>query len=356
MQYAALRKKIARFGTLNGILFVALFASAAWQISQLPAVAAFNLSPLIIGIILGMFYGNTLHMHMARTWVPGIIFSSKKLLRVGIVLYGFRLTFQDLFFVGADGLALGSIMLVTTFVGGTIVGIKLLRIPARLAMLTAIGSSVCGAAAVLAAEPVLRARPHESSVAVGTVVIFGTICMFLYPFFFSHGWLGMNQSVYGLYAGATLHEVAHVVAAGQAVSPEAANIAIITKMMRVMLMAPLLIILSVLLAWAARRKSEEGEEDVQDKKGEGFAWKSFPWFALLFIGCIGFNSLQLIPQYIVDYINEFDIFLLTMVMCALGMETSLAKVRKVGPKPFVLAGIMACWLMIGGYFIIHAFL
>lgn len=350
MQYTALKKRIARFGTLNGILFVALFASAAWQIAQLPAVAALNLSPLIIGIVLGMFYGNTLHMHMARTWVPGIIFSSKKLLRLGIVLYGFRLTFQDLFFVGADGLGLGTIMLLTTFVGGTIVGVKLLRIPARLAMLTAVGSSVCGAAAVLAAEPVLRARPHESSVAVGTVVIFGTICMFLYPFFFGHGWLGMNQSVYGLYAGATLHEVAHVVAAGQAVSPEAANIAIITKMMRVMLMAPLLIALSLLLAWAAKRKSSESGE----QKGEGFAWKSFPWFALIFIGCIGFNSLQLIPQNIVDYINEFDIFLLTMVMCALGMETSLAKVRKVGAKPFVLAGIMACWLVVGGYFITHA--
>ena len=78
---------------------------------------------------------------------------------------------------------------------------------------------------------------------------------------------------------------------------------------------------------------------------------SFPWFAVLFIACIGINSLGIIPKQAVSVINSLDIFMLTMAMCALGMETSLEKVRMVGPKPFLLAGVLALWLIGGGYFV-----
>ena len=298
-----------------------------------------------MGIVLGMIYGNTLRLHLPVYWLPGILFSSKVLLRVAIVLYGFRLTFQDLLLVGFNGLAISSIMLTSTFIGGTWLGIKVFGLPRRLALLTAAGSSVCGAAAVLATEPVVKGESYESSIAVGTVVVFGTIAMFVYPFLYSHGFLDMSEKAYGMFVGGTLHEVAHAVAAGQAISIDAGNTAVIVKMLRVIMIAPLLICLGFWL----NRFPEKTEEESRVPSYGTYNFSSFPWFAVLFIACIGINSLGIIPKQAVSVINSLDIFMLTMAMCALGMETSLEKVRMVGPKPFLLAGVLALWLIGGGY-------
>jgi uncharacterized integral membrane protein (TIGR00698 family) len=328
---------------INGVLFVALFASAASQISSLPVVRGIGISPLIIGIVMGMMYGSTLRHHLPEQWVPGILFSSGNLLRTAVVLYGFRLTVQDLASVGMSGILADVIIVGCTFVGGTLLGTKVFGLPRRLAMLTAAGSSVCGAAAVLGTEPVVRAKAYESSIAVGTVVVFGTVAMLLYPLLHKSGLLGLTDPQYGVWVGSTMHEVAHAVAAGNAISPEAGNVAVIVKMLRVVLLAPLLLGLGLFL-------SRFPDRDADDDAGEARK-KSFPWFALLFIVCICINSLGIIPPAAVKFINALDIFFLTMAMCALGMETSLDKVRVVGPKPFMLAGILAVWLMVGGYWV-----
>ncbi len=327
---------------INGIFFVGLFAGAAYQFSQWHYIAMLGISPLIVGIVMGMLYGNTLRLHLPVYWILGIVFSSKGLLRIAIVLYGFRLTYQDVFVVGIEGLLIAALMLSTTFIGGSWLGIKAFGLPKELAILTAAGSSVCGAAAVLATEPVVNAKTHESSVAVGTVVLFGTLAMFLYPSLYNSGILNMTAAEYGMFAGGTLHEVAHAVAAGQAITPEAANTSIIVKMMRVMMIAPLLICLGW---WLSRAR----KDDQTQKQNTSYDMRSFPWFAVLFLLCIGVNSLNIIPKDVVQDINDLDTFMLTMAMCALGMETSFAKVRAVGPKPFILAGILSLWLLVGGY-------
>lgn len=323
-----------------GVTFVVLFACAAQQLAQLPLVARLGISPLIVGIVIGIFYGNTLRHHLPAQWLPGILFSAKTVLRLAVVFYGFRITFQDIAQVGAEGFAASAAMLVSTFLLGAGLGVAVFRLPARLSLMIAAGSAVCGAAAVLATEPVVRGRPHETGIAVGTVVIFGTLGMFLYPLAFSSGLLGMDTATYGLYAGSSLHEVAHVVAAGRAVSTEAANTAVIAKMLRVMMLAPLLAVLA--LALVRRRQGEDGAASVAG---------GFPWFAVGFIVCAGINSLHVIPAPVVAVINDLDLFALTMAMCALGMETSMEKVRKVGARPFVLAAALALWLAVGGYWV-----
>jgi uncharacterized integral membrane protein (TIGR00698 family) len=320
-----------------GIAFVVLFACAAQQLAQAAPVAALGISPLIAGIVLGALWGNTLHIHLPASWRPGIVFSSKTLLRLAVVFYGFRVSLQDVASVGVEGFAAAAIMLVTTFALGAGLGIRLFRLPPSLALMIAAGSAVCGAAAVLATEPVVRAKPHESGIAVGTVVIFGTLAMLLYPLGFSSGLLGFDQGTYGLYAGASLHEVAHVVAAGRAVGPEAAANAVIVKMLRVMMLAPLLAVVGIALA---RRGHGRGE-----------AKAPFPWFALGFLVCVAINSTHVVPAGVVAVINELDLFALTMAMCALGLETSLDKVRAVGARPFVLASCLALWLAVGGYWL-----
>lgn len=336
----------------SGIFFVVLFASAAWQVSQMSLFMTLGISPLIVGILLGIVYGNTLRKHMPEYYVVGILFSCKALLRFAIILYGFRLTFQDLLMVGIDGFAISAFMLTTTFIGGAWIGIKVFKLPRRLAFLTAAGSAVCGAAAVLATEPVVKGKNYESSIAVATVVIFGTISMFIYPFLYNSGVLDLSVAQYGAYVGGTLHEVAHVVAAGQGVSPEAGNIAVIVKMMRVIMIAPLLILLGYWLrAFPDFTDCDDDPEDENACRGGKYTFKTFPWFALLFVVCVGFNSLNLLPQNVVNAINTFDIFLLTMAMCALGMQTSLSQIRAVGPRPFMLAAVLALWLGFGGYYL-----
>lgn len=169
-----------RGNMLHGVLLIALFSCAAFYIGSAHIFTALSISPLIIGIILGMIYANMLRMHLPDTWVPGIQFCAKRLLRIGIILYGFRLTFQDIAAVGIAGVAVDVIIVTVTIIGGYYIG-KLLKMDPETALLTSVGSGICGAAAVLGTEATIRSQPYKTAVAVATVVIFGTVAMFLYP-------------------------------------------------------------------------------------------------------------------------------------------------------------------------------
>ena len=341
-------------GRYHGILFMALFACASCYIGEWQALKALSISPLIIGIVLGMAYANSLRNHLPATWGPGIKFCSKSILRLGIILYGFRLTFQDVVAVGVPGIMIDCIIVAVTILGGVMVG-KWLKMDSDIALLTSIGSGICGAAAVLGAEATIKTQPYKTAVAVATVVIFGTISMFLYPIGYRAGIIDLTPDQMGIFSGATLHEVAHAVGAGNAMGDEIANVAIITKMIRVMLLVPVLLILVWWAAASARKRlkaATAGANDNADgtaKAGKGKV--QVPWFAFGFLLVIGFNSLDLLPAPVVGWINDFDTFLLTMAMAALGAETSFDKFKQAGAKPFVLATILYVWLLFGGYLI-----
>jgi uncharacterized integral membrane protein (TIGR00698 family) len=330
--------------SLNGILFVVLFSVAAVQIASIGIVKQLGFSPLIIGILIGMVYANTLRSHSPKEWGPGITFCAKTVLRTAVVLYGFRVTFQQIGSVGIQGLTLSVIIVATTFSLGALIGQKVFGLDRDTALLTAAGSSVCGAAAVLATEPVLKAEAYKSSIAVSTVVLFGTTSMFLYPILFRTGIIPFDQTSFGLYTGSTIHEVAQVVGAAAAVGPEATRVAVIVKMTRVMLLAPLLLILGIILSASAAGK----------KNGSGGIKIVIPWFAVLFIVASGVNSTGILSSGIVSGISVFDTFLLTMAMTALGLETSAKKFKQAGLKPFLLALVLYVWLVVGGYFITKA--
>lgn len=331
-----------RVHVVHGVLFVALFACAAFYISEFEVIRYLSFSPLIIGIIIGMIYGNTLKKNMPEEWLPGITFSSKKLLRLAIILYGFRLTFQNVVSVGLSAVVIDVIIIIGTIALGLLLG-KVLKIDKEISLLTSTGSAICGAAAILGVEPVLNNKPHKTAIAVSTVVIFGTIAMFLYPILYRNGALALTPEEWGLYTGATVHEVAHVVGAGNAMGESISEIAIIVKMIRVMFLAPVLLIFAFILTRQTRHTSEATSKTVKI---------AIPWFAFGFIAVIGFNSLNLLPQGVVDGINYIDTFLLTMAMTALGMETHLKKFKEAGFKPFLLAFILFLWLMVGGYFVV----
>jgi len=338
-----------RKGTLSGIIFVAIFAAAATYIAALAPVKALGLSPLVIGIVMGIFYANTLHNQTPQAWQSGITFSGKKILRFAIVFYGFRITFQQIAEVGMDGFLVSLIMLTSTLLLGSWIGTKIFGMEKDTSILTASGAAVCGAAAVLATEPVLKAEEYKTAIAVSMVVLFGTISMFLYPVLYTTifenatGFLHMTAREFGIYVGGTIHEVAQVVAVPASVpgSPEEmANAAVIVKMTRVIMIAPMLIVLGLYLAYTA--KKEGGDTNGKMKL-------VIPWFAVYFIGVAGFNSLHLVPQNIVDIINEIDTFLLTMAMTALGMGTVFAKFKGLGLAPIYTSLSMFVWLVVGGF-------
>ena len=238
----------------HGILLIALFACAAFYIGEIQFLKDISFSPLIIGIILGMLYANSLRNNLPETWVPGIQFCSKKLLRLGIILYGFRLTLTDIFEVGVSAIVIDASVVTVTILGGVWIG-RMLKMDKETALLTSVGSGICGAAAVLGAESTIRTQPYKTAVAVATVVIFGTISMFLYPILSNSGMLGLSPQGMGFYTGSTLHEVARAVGAGNAMGEQVGGVSVIVKMIRVRLLVPVLLVLAV---WAARRVKTAG--------------------------------------------------------------------------------------------------
>lgn len=328
-----------RGSMLHGVLLMALFACAAFYIGDMNIAKVISFSPMIIGIILGMAYANSLRNHLPATWTPGIIFCSKRILRIGIILYGFKLTFQDIEAVGLPAIIIDAIVVIVTIVLGIFIG-KLLKMDRSIALLTACGSAICGAAAVMGVDGAIRPKPYKTAVAVATVVIFGTISMFLYPVLYRSGIFDLPAQQMGIFAGSTIHEVAHVVGAGNAMGAAISDNAIIVKMIRVMMLVPVLLVIAFFFAKdIAKRDSIDG----------GRTKIQVPWFAVLFLVVICFNSFNLLPKELVDWIINLDTFFLTMAMTALGAETSMDKFKKAGFKPFLLAGILFIWLVVGGY-------
>lgn len=332
-----------RSNTIHGILFVMLFSCAAFYISDTSVMKYLSFSPLIIGVVLGMLYGNTLRSGMPAEWGAGIVFCSKKILRLGIILYGFKLTFQNVVEVGVGAIWIDVIVIIGTLLLGLLVG-KLLKMDRDLSLLTATGSAICGAAAILGAEPVLKTQPYKTAIAVSTVVVLGTLSMFLYPIVYRSGMLDLSPQQWGVYTGSTIHEVAHVVGAGNAMTDDISSVAIIVKMIRVMLLAPVLLIFAFFMSRSPSNRAD-GTAATKTKI-------SIPWFAFGFIAVIAFNSLDLLPVAVVEAINYIDTFMLTMAMTALGMETSFKQFKQAGAKPFVLALVLYAWLLVGGYLLV----
>ena len=322
---------------LPGLLLVVGASLFIMWLANGPAMQHSGLSALTIAIVLGMVLGNTLFPRVAISCGSGVDYSKSTLLRLGVILYGFRITFLQIASVGWSGALMDVLVIAMTFGLTLLIGIYWLKMDRDTVILIGAGSSICGAAAVLAAEPVVRGHAHKVSVAVATVVVFGTLSMFIYPLLYPY--LGFSEGAYGLYVGSTVHEVAQVVAAAKAVGDLAASNAVIEKMLRVMMLSPFLILLSLGLnrisGGAAHRRQAP----------------AIPWFAVWFVAVSGFNTLNWLPRPVVDAIVQLDMFLLTMAMFALGLRTSVGALKQAGLKPLLLAGILFLFLSVGGYWI-----
>jgi uncharacterized integral membrane protein (TIGR00698 family) len=322
-----------------GLMLTGALTVASLYAAQLEWVHHMGISALTLAIVFGIAVGNTIFPRIATHTATGVDFSKNKLLRLGVILFGFNITFQQIGDIGLAGVLIAVLIVGLTFTLAVQLGTRVFKLDRQTAMLIGAGSSICGAAAVMATEPVVHGQAHKVSIAVATVVVFGTLSMFLYPVLFTL--LSLTDHAYGVFAGSTIHEVAQVVAAGKAVSDTAANTAVIEKMLRVMMLAPFLLILSGIL----RKHPHNGTPGTAPQK----APITIPWFAVLFIVVSGINSLQVLPTNIVHTITSIDTGILAMAMAALGLRTHASAIRQAGLKPLMLAAALFTFLIIGGY-------
>jgi uncharacterized integral membrane protein (TIGR00698 family) len=338
---------------LPGVLLTGAIAILATELAKSAWMQAHGISALTLAIVGGMIVGNTVYPRISSFSARGVVFSKQILLRAGIILFGLRLTFQDIGQVGVVGVMIDAVVLSTTFALSCWAGTRFFGLNRRTAMLIGAGSSICGAAAVMATEPVVRGRAEEVSIAVATVVAFGTLAIFIYPALYHFNdrvhWLSVTPFAYGIFTGSTVHEVAQVVAAGKAVAETAANTAVITKLVRVMMLAPFLVLLS---AYLSRNSEKAAEAEAAASPAPSQSWRGvIPWFALGFIAVAGFNSMAVLPHAFVSAAIDVDTLILATAMAALGVSTQASAIRAAGIKPLGLAALLFGWLILGGFMI-----
>lgn len=340
-----------------GIALSGAIAAASWGISRIEAIQMSAIGMLVIALTLGMVVGNAGYAKFSSVFAPGVALAKQKLLRLGIILYGLRLTFSDIGEIGFAGVIIDALMVLSTFGLALLVGRRLLQMDRNTVVLIGAGSSICGAAAVLATEPVVKARTDQVAVAVSTVVIFGTLATYVYPLLYGlHGhWslLPASAGAFGVYAGSTIHEVAQVVAVARTIDAGAADTALIAKMVRVMMLCPFLLVIAICGAIGkdARETHLPGGARMPDL---AVLVRAIPWFAVGFIAVVALNSLLPLPAGLIEGGERVSMLLLATAMSALGLTTHVSTFRIAGIRSVLLAATLAVWLIVGGAWINHA--
>ena len=315
---------------INNVLAIEIFATTKSPIST-----------VLIAILLGILMGNAFTPRPGM--MVGLEFTQQYILKLGIIFLGIRLSFTDLVKFGSI-----AIPLIIFCIIGVLVLIKLLikKVPisSKMSYLIAIGTSVCGATAIVATAPVINAKKTEVAYAIANITLFGVIAMLIYPYF-AEWYFDNNSLEVGLFLGTSIHETSQVAAAGliydqQFNNPDTLNVATVTKLIR----NTFLVILIPLFAFLYNR----GE--IKDQKYSILS--IFPYFVIGFIGMIivrnlgdQFFSIENNNFYnwskFIEYLNILATVFLTMAMAAVGISINLGELKSMGYKPFVVGLIAA---------------
>jgi uncharacterized integral membrane protein (TIGR00698 family) len=309
-----------------GLVLVAVVTASAYGLRHIPFVS--QLSPMISAIFVGMLFANVVGVNASA--MGGIAISGKRLLRLAVALLGLQISFAQLADIGLRGLGFAAMALGATFFFTLWAG-RLLGVDRRLTQLLAAGTAVCGASAIAAANAVTGADDEDVAYAIACITLFGTIAMFLFPLALLA--TGLSDRAYGMWIGLSVHEVAQVVGAGFQGGGAAGEVAVVTKLARVMMLAPLIIGLSYALARPLRRA-----------EGAGGKVQYVPLFVAGFLALAVINSLGIIPEIIRQPIVAITPVLLTAAMAALGLGTSISKLRQHGLPPLLLAGLASLFI------------
>ena len=313
-------------GIWPGLALAAVAAATAYAVRQLPGMTTF--SPMILAIVIGIAFHNVVG---TPAWAKqGVAFSMRRLLRVAIILLGLQLTITQVIEVGGRGIGIIALTLVSTFAFTVWMG-GLLGVDRKLAQLIAAGTSICGASAVIATNTVTNAQDEDVAYAVACVTVFGSVAMFTYPLL--PGLLHLDPHAFGLWSGASIHEIAQVVAAAFQDGQKAGEFGTIAKLSRVMLLAPMVIALGLIAS--------------RSNRGATSARPPMPWFVLGFVALVGVNSVVAIPAEARVWIVAITTFLLSVALAAMGLETDIGKLTAKGFRPALLGAL--AFLFIAGF-------
>jgi uncharacterized integral membrane protein (TIGR00698 family) len=289
-----------------------------------------NLEALTLAIVIGIVYNNTIGTQ--DVFKEGVSYSLKKLLKVGIVLLGFKLNIAVMLELGPK-----IILMVVTYVAlalslSYILG-KVFKVNTKLAALIGVGSCICGASAVVAMAPCINADDEDSIVAVSIVSFLGAIGVIIYSAIAVSG-LGLSAVQYGTWSGISLHGVAHAIAAAFAMGDVSGEIGTLVKMTRVVMLVPVSIALSMIFSDG----EEENTDDViNSKKIKG---ASFPKYVLLFLLASVVNTMGIIPADITKYIVKSSSILILMAMTAMGVSVNFKSIMNRGLKALISGTIV----------------
>lgn len=307
---------------LPGLALSAGAAAVAYLLSTLLP----GLSAMLVAILLGVTLANT--VTLPARFSPGVTFTAKKLLRVGIVLLGLQVALGDIAALGAPLILVVAVTVVTGLLGTIALG-RLLGVSSYLTYLVACGFSICGAAAVAGASGALDPtgeKEEETVTAVALVVLCGTSMIGLVPL--AAYILNLDSATAGTWAGASIHEVAQVVAVGGMIGGGALTAAVLVKLARVLMLAPVIAV----LGWVRRR-------ELQDGSGASSLPPLVPLFVAGFITMVLVRSFVPLPDAVLTAGSTAQTALLAAAMFALGCAVDVRKLLRVGSRPLMLAAL-----------------
>jgi uncharacterized integral membrane protein (TIGR00698 family) len=290
----------------------------------LPAVVSEVTVAILLALVVGRWQGVR-----SAAFAPGLTLAAERFLRAGIILLGAKLSIEQLLAIGLPAV----VVVVATMASALAVVLVLSRaagVDGRLGVLLAVGAAVCGNTAIVAASPVIAARPRDTAYAVATITLFGTIAVFAYPLIGHAGQLG--DAVFGLWSGIAINDTSQVVAASSAYSPGAFEVATVVKLIRNALMAPLL--LGIAWAWARRLAAAGSTNGTGDTRAG--VRRALPLFVLGFLALSGFRSIGLIDAAVASSLEAAARTLILVALAAVGLNVRLEELREVGWRPLVV--------------------
>ena len=324
-----------KFKHLPGLAIAASIAAVAFVVEYLiKNNTAGVVSPLVIAVVLGALISN-LGMLPGNCRI-GLGFAARNLLRLGIVLLGLQLSFSQVRELGAPGLALVIVVVAATFAGTQWLGKKMGLSPG-LSLLVATGFSICGASAIAAMRPVSDADDDDMAYAIALVTICGTLAIFLLPAIGEI--IGFSGAQFGSWVGASVHDVAQTVATAASGNDDAQDAAIVVKLTRVMLLAPLVAAVSF-----TRRRKLSHTNITDSKTQKAKLPPVIPLFIIGFIAAISINSSFNLPSEFLSNVKWLEKSLLACALVGLGAGVDARKLRRVGTRPLALG--LISWILI----------
>lgn len=304
---------------LAGIFFTFAIAIVGFVMAKVPGLA--YIGPLAIAIIIAVIYRQLFgYPEMIRS---GIQYSSKKLLRYAIILYGLKLNMEVVFHQGM-GLLVRDIGTIIFSILLTMWLAKKLKADFSLSLLLGIGTGVCGAAAIAAVSPILKAKEEDTAIGAGIIALVGTV--FSIGYILLKPFLDLTDIQYGIWSGISLHEIAHVALASAPAGQDALAVALLAKLGRVFLLVPLCFILII---WMKRTGKAQSDMKIE-----------FPWFLIGFLVMSLFGSYVLgewiiVHESVLNNLSNITTLLLTMAMVGLGLNVNLKELRSKALRPFI---------------------